>query len=155
MRYIFVFAIVGSLLTGCDETAGVREKVADDNNTAATPTASNTASSEATTSIQWIDSVKNYGKIAEGQVLQVAFRFKNTGDKPLVIKNVRPGCGCTAANPPDKPILPGEEGVINASFDSKGRPGPNKKDIFVTANTAEKPDHVLHFDVDVVASKTN
>lgn len=154
MRYILVFAIVGSLLTGCDETAGVREKMAEPGS-ASTPAATNTASNEATTNIQWIDSVRSYGKIDEGQVLQVSFRFKNTGDKPLVIKNVRPSCGCTAANPPDKPILPGEEGVINASFDSKGRAGTNKKDIYVTANTAEKTDHVLHFDVDVVAKKTN
>src|SRR5215467_16034632 len=31
------------------------------------------------TTIQWIDSVKDYGKITEGQKLDVAFRFKNTG----------------------------------------------------------------------------
>jgi Protein of unknown function (DUF1573). len=149
MRYILVFAIVGSLLAGCDESAGVRERVAD----SAAATATNTSTEDVTT-IQWIDSLKNYGKIDEGQVLQVAFRFKNTGNKPLVIKSVRPGCGCTAANPPDKPIMPGEEGVINASFDSKGRPGTNKKEIYVSANTADKTDHVLHFDVEVVAKKS-
>ena len=150
MKYILVFAIVGSILAGCDETAGTKDKMAEPAK-AATPASQSTEM----TSIQWIDSTKDYGTITEGQVLQVAFRFKNTGDKPLVIENVRPGCGCTAANPPDKPILPGEEGVINASFNSEGRTGPNKKDIYVTANTKEKKDHVLHFDVEVTAKKTN
>src|SRR5690606_19588223 len=73
------------------------------------------------TTIQWIDSSINYGKITEGQTLQVSFRFKNTGDKPLIIRGVHPSCGCTAANPPDKPIPPGEEGTIQASFNSQGR----------------------------------
>jgi hypothetical protein len=152
MKHILVFAIVGSMLAGCDETAGVKEKMAEPEKAAATPAKEAT---EALTSIEWLDSVKNYGKINEGQVLEVSFRFKNTGDKPLVISNVRPGCGCTAANPPDKPILPGEEGVINASFNSQGRVGPNKKDIFVTANTLDKKDHVLHFDVEVAGKKSD
>ena len=150
MKTLFAFVISATLFAACDETAGVRnESSGKDQSTAAAP------KNEQTTSIQWIDSTRDYGKIAEGQVLQVSFRFKNTGDKPLVIENVRPGCGCTAANPPDKPILPGEEGVINASFDSKGRVGPNKKDIYVTANTVDKKDHVLHFDVEVTATKKN
>lgn len=150
MKHIIIFALAGALFTGCDETAGVnKDAVADSEKKTAS------ASDESLTTIQWIDSVRNYGKISEGQVLEVSFRFKNTGDKPLVIQNVQPGCGCTAANPPDKPILPGEEGVINATFNSEGRPGPNKKDIFITANTKDKTSHTVHFDVDVVAKKSN
>lgn len=145
MKYIFVFAIAGALMAGCDDTAGVKI-----NDSEAQKPAGEKASAPLT-SIEWIDSVQNYGKIAEGQVLQVSFRFKNTGTNPLVIENVQPSCGCTAANPPDKPIMPGEEGVINASFNSQGRSGPNKKDIRITANTADKRDHVLHFDVEVTA----
>jgi hypothetical protein len=105
------------------------------------------------TTIQWIDSVKDYGKINEGQKLDVSFRFKNTGDKPLVIRSVRPGCGCTAAEPPKEPIAPGAEGTIQASFNSQGRVGPNKKDIFVEANTKGTQNYTIHFDVEVV--KTN
>jgi len=144
---IIAFAIAGLIFGGCDETAGV--KVSDEK----TEEVSSRPEGEVTT-IQWIDSVKNYGKINEGQVLEVAFRFKNTGDKPLVIENVRPSCGCTAANPPEKPILPGEEGEINASFNSQGREGTNKKDIYVTTNTKNKKEHVLHFDVEVIKKKS-
>jgi hypothetical protein len=143
MKYLFVFAIAGALLTGCDESAGVKmQDVKSD------------AKTSDLTSIQWIDSVKDYGKITEGQVLEVAFRFKNVGDKPLVIENVRPSCGCTAANPPDKPIPPGEEGVINASFNSQGRVGPNSKDIFITANTKDRKDHKVHFTVEVLGKRS-
>ena len=64
------------------------------------------------TTIEWIDSTRDYGKINEGQKLDVSFRFKNTGDKPLIIRSVRPGCGCTAAEPPKEPIAPGAAGGV-------------------------------------------
>lgn len=86
-------------------------------------TASSTAGLDSSnlTTIQWIDSVKNLGRITEGQKVQVSFRFKNTGNKPLIIQSVRPGCGCTVADYPKEPIAPGGEGEITGSFDSQGR----------------------------------
>lgn len=101
------------------------------------------------TTIEWIDSTKDYGKITEGQKLDVSFRFRNTGDKPLIIRTVRPGCGCTAAEPPKAPIAPGEEGTIKASFNSQGREGHNSKDIYIEANTKGTQNHKVHFDVEV------
>jgi hypothetical protein len=105
------------------------------------------------TTIEWIDSTRDYGKISEGQKLDVSFRFKNTGDKPLIIRSVKPGCGCTAAEPPKEPIAPGAEGLIKASFNSEGRPGKNSKDIYVDANTKGAQNHTVHFDVEVVGKK--
>ncbi|OQP59175.1 hypothetical protein A3860_38355 [Niastella vici] len=101
------------------------------------------------TTIEWIDSTKDYGKITLGQKLDVSFRFKNTGDKPLIIRSVRPGCGCTAAEPPKEPIAPGAEGVIKATFNSEGKEGHNSKDIFIDANTKGTQNHKVHFDVEV------
>ena len=50
------------------------------------------------TSIQWIDSTyQDIGKVKKGQVAEVSWRLKNVGDKPLVIAQVTPGCGCTVA----------------------------------------------------------
>ncbi|KYP14906.1 DUF1573 domain-containing protein [Flavihumibacter sp. CACIAM 22H1] len=104
------------------------------------------------TTIEWIDQNKDYGKVTEGQQVEVAFRFKNSGTKPLVIYSVAPACGCTAAEPPKEPILPGNEGVIKGSFDSKGRVGTNNKSIHVRANTSGSMDHHLQFKVEVAAA---
>jgi hypothetical protein len=88
------------------------------------------------TTILWIDSTnKNFGTIAEGQKLEVAFRFKNSGDKPLVIARVQPSCGCTVAEQPSEPVAPGKEGIIKAVFDSEGHTGINHKTLYVFANT--------------------
>lgn len=104
------------------------------------------------TTIEWIEPNKNLGKINEGQVLQIHFRFKNTGDQPLVIKSVQPSCGCTVADFPKEPIPPGGEGEITGSFDSKGRLDIQRKEIFVEANTKNSPSHTLHFELNVVKS---
>ena len=99
--------------------------------------------------LQWIDSAKDYGKITEGQKLEVLFRFKNVGDKPLVIESVRPSCGCTVADPPKEPIVPGAEGEIKGSFDSQGKSGAQHKTIYVMANTKGTQTHEISFTVDV------
>ena len=101
------------------------------------------------TTIQWMDSVLNQGSILEGTKMEVVFRFKNTGMKPLVIESAQASCGCTVAEKPEEPIMPGQEGRIKAVFNSQGRVGANHKTINVHANTAP-PSHLVEFNVTVV-----
>ncbi|MBS1917290.1 MAG: DUF1573 domain-containing protein [Bacteroidetes bacterium] len=106
------------------------------------------------TTIEWLDSTsKNFGKIPEGQKLDVAFHFKNSGTKPLIITRVQPSCGCTIAEQPQEPIAPGAEGVIRASFNSEGRTGVNHKTLFVFANTKGTQESQVQFTVEVDKKK--
>jgi hypothetical protein len=92
------------------------------------------------TQVQWIDSVhQQLGDVKEGSVVEVSWRFKNAGTKPLIISNVNASCGCTVAEKPEEPILPGGEGVIKAKFDSKERMGMQRKDVYVLSNTGKEP----------------
>lgn len=102
------------------------------------------------TTIQWLDSTFiDLGKVKEGQVVEVSFRFKNSGTKNLVIANVSASCGCTVPEKPEKPYAPGEEGVIKAKFDSRGRPkGEARKTVYVDANTSPVQTQ-LNFKVDI------
>ncbi|WP_205513382.1 DUF1573 domain-containing protein [Longitalea arenae] len=145
MKY-FLALVVAATIVGCD--------YADKTPQGAAGVSKEALDSSKFTTIEWIDSTRDYGKINEGQKLDVSFRFRNTGDKPLVILAVRPGCGCTAAEPPKEPIAPGAEGTIKASFNSDGREGHNSKDIFVEANTKGTQNHKVHFDVEVVKPKS-
>ena len=104
---------------------------------------------KALTTIEWIDSAKNLGKINQGQKLQIAFRFKNSGKNPLVIQAVNPSCGCTVADFPREPIAPGKEGEITGAFDSNGRSGLQHKELTVIANTEGNSEHKLTFEVDI------
>jgi hypothetical protein len=101
------------------------------------------------TSIQWLDSTfRDIGKVKEGQVVEVTFRFKNTGSKNLIIQDVSASCGCTVPEKPGKPFAPGEEGVIKAKFDSKNRVGEARKNVYVKSNS-EPNTQELSFRVEV------
>ncbi len=103
------------------------------------------------TSLQWIDSTsQELGTVKEGKVVEVTYKFKNTGSKPLVIASVSASCGCTVPEKPEQPIMPGEEGVIKATFDSKDRVGTANKSVYVTANTSPSTSHELKFHVEVI-----
>ena len=106
-------------------------------------------SSKQMTTIQWIDSSRNFANITDGQKLSVSFRFKNTGANPLVIQSVHPACGCTVADFPKEPIAPGGEGEITGEFDSAGKAGQNHKTITVYTNTVAHT-HILEFNVNVI-----
>jgi hypothetical protein len=106
------------------------------------------------TTIHWLDSTeRDFGTIPEGQKLEVAYRFLNSGTKPLIIARVQPSCGCTVAEQPEEPVLPGKEGVIKASFNSEGRIGINHKKIYVIANTRGTESNEIQFSVTVQKKK--
>ena len=148
MKYLAIF-LFSSILWACNSsdkqpTATNRDSV----NHAALSDSANY------TNIQWVDSTfQELGKVTEGQVVDITWRLKNTGTKPLVIADVRPGCGCTVADKPTEPIAPGGEGFIKAKFDSKNQSvGEHRKNITVTANTKENT-YLLSFNVNVTAAK--
>ena len=102
------------------------------------------------TTIHWLDSTyQDLGKVEEGQVVDVAFRFKNTGDKSLIVTNVSTSCGCTTiSEKPNEPLSPGQEGVIKAKFDSKNMAGERIREVYVSANTKKSISHILILRVD-------
>jgi hypothetical protein len=104
--------------------------------------------------LQWVDSIhQDLGKITQGQVVEIVWRLKNTGNKPLVIADVAPGCGCTLAEKPEEPIAPGQEGRIMAKYDSNTQSvGMQQKSVTVLANT-KKRNYYLTFAVEVEAKK--
>lgn len=141
-----LFVLVAAGLFACQSA----DKPIENELTQAQEDSATTDSTDFTT-IQWLDSTyRDLGKVKEGQVVEVSFRFKNTGTKNLVIANVSASCGCTVPEKPEKPFAPGEEGVIKAKFDSKGRPhGETRKEVFVTANTSPENLTPLSFRVEI------
>ena len=102
------------------------------------------------TSIQWLDSTYlDLGKVKEGKDVDVAFRFKNTGTKNLVIADVTASCGCTIPEKPGQAFAPGEDGVIKAKFDSRNKSGEVRKMVYVSANTEKNPQE-LTFRVEII-----
>ena len=75
----------------------------------------------------------DYGTIEKGSDGLRVFKFKNTGDAPLIVSAVKSSCGCTVPKKPTAPILPGESGEIEVKYDTN-RVNPIRKTITVTSN---------------------
>ena len=78
----------------------------------------------------------DFGQVTDGEIVEVDYTFKNTGESNLIIYDASASCGCTVPEyPKDKEIKPGESGVIKARFDSSGQTGKQVKSITLTTNT--------------------
>ena len=85
--------------------------------------------------IKFENTTYDFGKIKEeGGKVSGKFIFTNVGNEPLELTNVRPGCGCTAANYTKEPVAPGQQGFIEAIYNPYNRPGAFNKNIRVTTN---------------------
>ena len=93
----------------------------------------------------------DFGEIKEenGKVTG-RFEFTNVGDSNLILVNVRPGCGCTAADYTKTPIKPNEKGFIDATYDPYNRQaGGFTKNIRVYTNEPQfknpkNPPHLIY-----------
>ena len=101
------------------------------------------------TTVQFNTMSHDFGKIKEGEVVSHKFMFKNTGDKPLLVENVKPSCGCTTPDWTKEEVAPGKEGFVAVEFNSAGKSGQQTKTVNVTLNTAER-NVVLTFSGEVV-----
>ncbi|WP_205503870.1 DUF1573 domain-containing protein [Rufibacter psychrotolerans] len=76
----------------------------------------------------------DFGNVTEGVQATYEFKFKNTGNQPVIISHVQASCGCTTPEWPKEAILPGKTGVVKAGYNSAGRPGAFNKNLTVTSN---------------------
>ncbi len=80
----------------------------------------------------------NFGHVKLGEKVTERFIFTNTGNEPLVIYDASAGCGCTVPDYSNEPIPPGEEGFVDVSYNSAGRPVARfQQTVTLQANTPE------------------
>lgn len=91
------------------------------------------------TSIEFVETEHDFGTVMEGEKVTYVYKFKNTGDEPLIISNAKATCGCTVPVWPREPIAPGAGSEIKVQFDTKnkGKVGGQvqSKRVTITANT--------------------
>jgi hypothetical protein len=85
--------------------------------------------------ISFKEDTYNFGEVNEGEIVEYAFAFTNTGNAPMIINNARSTCGCTVPEWPKEPIPPGGTGLISVRFDTQNKPNKQTKPVTITANT--------------------
>ncbi|HLN94462.1 MAG TPA: DUF1573 domain-containing protein [Flavobacterium sp.] len=88
------------------------------------------------------DNTIDYGTVSKATDNGIrTFEFRNTGDAPLVIKNVQSTCGCTVPTKPTEPIAPGKTGKIDVKYNMQM--GAIRKTITVESNAVNVPDGLV------------
>lgn len=106
------------------------------------------AQSKPLTQVALSESQFDFGKIKKGDQKEHVYEVTNTGKNPLIISQVKPGCGCTVPDYTKEPILPGKKGKITLKFDSSSFDGLVSKQAEVYANV-EKTPIVISFTADI------
>ncbi len=85
---------------------------------------------------QWV------GELVYKTPKTVTFRFQNTGDMPLQIKDVHPSCGCVVSTYPRTLIAAGMEGEITAVYDASIL-GTFYRELAVYTNASDLPTYLI------------
>ena len=101
------------------------------------------------TSMNFTETEYNFGTVEQGEKVSHTYKFKNTGDNPLILTNAKGSCGCTVPKWPRDPIAPGGEGEVTVEFDSKNKKGTRNQKVTLTANT-EPANTVLYLKGEVL-----
>lgn len=125
-QHAYIYIIIFVFAVGCNQKTNHPEEII----------SKKVDSAQFHTSIHWIDSVINLGKIKMGDTIPIVYRFTNTGNRPLLVQGAETSCSCTSVKIPDQAIPPGSTGEIRALLDTrKSIVGFVHKGISVSTNT--------------------
>ena len=69
--------------------------------------------------VEWLqDMTVDAGDTFQHEPVTYTFAYRNLTEGPLVVDNVRVGCGCTATEWQEAPVAPGELGSIKVTYDA-------------------------------------
>lgn len=133
MRKSILLVAVLSVFTlfSCKENAA--DKVKEENVASA---ADRDAVAHKVAKISFEEEEFDFGTIDRGTRVEHLFKFKNTGEGPLLILDAKSSCGCTVPTWTKEAIAPGEEGELLVKFDGSGQ-NQVTKTITLTTNTNE------------------
>lgn len=81
------------------------------------------------------------------------FRWRNTGESPLVVTRVQTTCGCAAATYDKRPVLTDGTGEIKVTYRPKGHPGSFARKIYVFTQLSDaQPTAILELSGHVTPS---
>jgi len=88
--------------------------------------------------VSWDSTEVDFGEIQQNIPATATYELTNNGDVPLLIKNVKAGCGCTIPKYSKEAILPRETATIEATYNAK-KIGKFSKTAAVHTNLSEEP----------------
>ena len=92
--------------------------------------------------IEFMQETYDYGEVKYDSDGFCTFTFKNTGNEPLVLGDVKGSCSCTVPSWPKEPIAPGETGELKVKYNTK-KAGAINKSVTINSNAVNTPVKVV------------
>ena len=96
----------------------------------------------------------NMGTLTQGVPKSATFTVTNNANVPIVLKEVKGGCGCTTTDYSKEPIPPGKTATFKATYDAASE-GDFSKSVKVTTNLESEPILVIISGKVVAKNKNN
>ncbi len=84
--------------------------------------------------IEFVTTHLELPETVRGEMARGSFHYRNTGNAPLLITQIKPACGCTAVAGWEEPVPPGGEGSFTVQLDTSRFSGTVTKSIDVMSN---------------------
>lgn len=146
-KLLFSFSLL--VLISCED--GNDKKTIDSEDVSNSATADGKSSKDLP-EIKFEEELFDFGKITQGEKVNHAFSFKNTGSKSLIITGASGSCGCTVPEWPKEPINPGQSAKINVVFSSEGKSGILEKTITVVTN-CEPATRIIRIKTEIIVAE--
>lgn len=102
------------------------------------------------TTVHVPDSVRHYYPILTGEILNLSFLLENTGDQPLIIRDIQTSCGCIVPELDTRMLLPGKQVRLLFKYESAKNIGYVEHTIRIYGNIKPNGVYKLKFDTNVV-----
>ena len=79
----------------------------------------------------------DFGTIKQGDIVDHVFKFKNVGNKPLIISNIGVSCGCTVPDWSKEPVAPGKMGAQTKVLTIESNSAAGASTATLTGNVVE------------------
>lgn len=137
-KSILIVAVLSVFaFSSCKDNAS--EKVKEENVASA---ANRDAESGKLPSVSFEENEFDFGTIDQGTHVEHVFKFKNTGEAPLMIVNAKSSCGCTVPEWTKEPVAPGDTGELLVKFNGSGQ-NQVSKTVTLTTNTKEGTEKLM------------
>lgn len=132
MKKLILSCLVSTLIfASCNQGA----KTSEETTVTESSVSGTTDENEGIGKMDFQETVFDFGKIKEGDIVKHVFKFENTGTSPVILSQVSASCGCTTPTYTTTPVLPGKEGEISVEFNSAGQVGQQQKIITIASNS--------------------
>jgi len=91
----------------------------------------------------------DFGDVNQGNSVVTTFTLTNAGKSDLIIRKIKPNCGCTVAGLKNNVIKPGDSEMMDVTFNSSDRKGRQYKTITVFSNDPSASSQMLTIKADV------